>query len=94
MGAAAGAEKRIRRNNAALAEVHQFEPIAVETMGLYGGSTGVILRAISCRLIEATGEAREATWFCQNLAIAVERGNASSILSTSSDRGSTGQGPT
>ena len=80
---ATGAEERKRRKYAALAEVHQFEPIAVETMGVYGGSTGVILRAIGRRLIEATGEA---TWFCQNLAIAVQRGNSFSILSAGRER--------
>ena len=36
-------EERKRRKYAALAETHQFEPIAVETMGVYGESTGVIL---------------------------------------------------
>ena len=44
--AANSAEERKRRKYAALAEAHQFEPIAVETMGVYGESTGVILRAI------------------------------------------------
>ena len=48
-----------------LAEAHQFEPIAVKTMGVYGESTGVIIRAISHRLVEATGEPREANWFRQ-----------------------------
>ena len=33
----------------------QFEPIAVETMGVYGRSTGVILRAIGRRLVEGQG---------------------------------------
>ena len=57
------AEERKRRKYAALVEAHQFEPIAVETMGVYGESTGVILRAICRRLVEATGEAREViTW--------------------------------
>ena len=51
--AANNAEERKRRKYAALAEAHQFEPIAVETMGVYGGSTGVILRAIGRRLVEA-----------------------------------------
>ena len=37
--------------------------------------TGVILRAIGCRLVVTTGESREANWFRQNLAIAVQRGN-------------------
>ena len=49
------ADERNRNNYADLAEIHQFEPIAVETMGVYGGSTGVILRAIGRRLVEATG---------------------------------------
>ena len=39
-------EERKRRKYAALAEGHQNEPIAVKTMGVYGKSTGVILRAI------------------------------------------------
>ena len=39
------AEERKRRKYAALAEVHQFESIAVETMGVYGVSTGIIMRA-------------------------------------------------
>ena len=60
--AANSAEERKRRKCAALAEEHQFEPIAVETMGVYGESTGVIVRAIGRRLVEATGEPREANW--------------------------------
>ena len=61
--AANPAEERKRRKYAALVEAHQFEPIAVETMGVYGESTGVILRAICRRLVEATGEPREViTW--------------------------------
>ena len=56
-GAAANSpEKRKRRKYAALSEAHQFEPIAVETMGVHGESTGVILREIGRRLVEATGE--------------------------------------
>ena len=67
--AANSAEERKRRKYAALADAHQFEPIAVETMGVYGESTGVVIRAIGRRLVEATGEPREANWFRQNLAI-------------------------
>ena len=79
--AANSAKKRKRRRYAALAETHQFEQIAVETMGVYGESTGVIVRTIGRRLVEATGEPREANWFRHNLAIAVQQGNAFSIIS-------------
>ena len=63
-----------------------FEPIAVETMGVYGESTGVILRAIGRRLVGATGEPWEVNWFRQNLAIAIQQGNAFSILSACRER--------
>ena len=84
-------ETGIAANNAnnkyaALAEAHQFEPIAVETMGVYGESTGVIIRAIGRRLVEVTEDPREANWFRQNLAIAIQRGNAFSILSAGRER--------
>ena len=49
-------EERKRLKYAALAEAHQVEPIAVETKEMYGGSTGVILRAIGPNIVEATGE--------------------------------------
>ena len=84
--AANNAEERKRRKYAALAEAHQFEPIAVKTMGVYGESTGVIIRAIGRRLVEATGDPREANWFRQNLAFAIHRGNAFSILSAGRER--------
>ena len=63
-----------------------FFATLVETMGVYGESTGVIIRAIGRRLVEATGKPREANWFRQNLAIALQRGNAFSILSASRER--------
>ena len=79
--AANSAEERKRCKYAALAEAHQLESIAVETMGVYGESTGAILRAIGRRLDEVTGEPREVNWFRQNLAIAIQRGNVFSSLS-------------
>ena len=56
--AADSTEERKRREYAALAEAHQFEPIANW----------------------------EANWFRQNLAIAIQRGNAFSILSAARKR--------
>ena len=79
-------EERKHRKYAVLAKAHQFEPIAVENMRVHGGSTGVILRAIGRRLVEATGEHREANWFCQNLAITIQQGKAFSILSACRER--------
>ena len=80
------AEERKRRKYTALAEAHQFDPIAVEKMGVHGGSTGVILRAKGRRLVEATTVPREANWFRQNLAIDLQQGNTLSILSAGRER--------
>ena len=86
--AANNAKERKRHKYAALAEAHQFEPIAVETIGVYSESTGVIIRAIGRRLVEATGDPREANWFRQNLAIAAMR----SVFSQPVGRGFRGSG--
>ena len=40
-GGGGGGGERKRRKYAAHAEAHQFEPIAVETMVVYGESTGL-----------------------------------------------------
>ena len=79
-------EERKRRKYATLVEAHQFEPIAVETMRVYGGSTGAILRAISRRLVKETWEPMEADWLRQNIATAIQRGNAFSILWASREK--------
>ena len=63
-----------------------FEHVAIETTGVYGPSTNVILKLIGRRLVELTGEPRESVWLKQRLALAVLRGNASSILSAGRER--------
>ena len=75
----------------AIVKAHQFEPIAVETMGVYGGSTGVILSSIGRFLVEATGGPRKDNWFSQNLAIAIKR-EVRSVFSQPVWRGFGGSG--
>ena len=74
-------EGKCRKYTQLFAEALQFEPIAGEIMAVYGGSTGVILKAIGWHLVEATREPREANWFRQKFAIAIQRSNAFIILS-------------
>ena len=81
-----GAEDRKRSKYSGLSATYRFEPIAIETSGVYGGSTGRFVRELSRRLVETTGDTREASWFQQNLALAIQRGNAFSILSASRGR--------
>jgi len=81
--AAGGAEVLKRRKYDSLSQRYQFEPIAVETMGVYGGSTADIITEIGRRIVEVTREPRESAWLRQRLGLAIQRGNAFSILSAS-----------
>ena len=59
-GSAAGeAEMRKRQKYERLGDAYIFEPVAIETTGVYGPSTTVILKLIGRRLVELTGKPRE-----------------------------------
>ena len=85
-GSAAGAaEYRKRQKYSALAADYIFEPIAIETTGAYGSTTSLIMRSIGRRLVESTNDPRESAWFQQRMALAIQRGNAFSILSAAKE---------
>ena len=81
--AAGGAEAIKRRKYNDLSQRYLFEPIAIETTGVYGTTTAAIVAEIGRRLVEATREPRESAWFRQRLGLAIQRGNVFSILSAS-----------
>ena len=61
---------------------YRFEPVAIETSGVFGSSTRNIVNEIGKRISEKTGEKRESLWLKQRLNIAIQRGNALSIISS------------
>ena len=69
-----------------LTDRYQFEAVAIETAGTYSEGTKNIVRDIGRRLTEATGDQRETFWFMQRLSLAVQRGNAASILCGEKER--------
>ena len=86
-GSAAGAaEVTKRRKYASLAARYRFEPVAVETAGTYGSSTGPFIAELGRRITEVTGDQRETYWLEQRIGLAVQRGNALSILTAIRDR--------
>ena len=78
--AARGAEEAKRRKYSVLGDRYRFEPIAVETAGVYGSTTASVIAEIGRRISGATGEPRETFWLEQRIGLAIQRGNASSIL--------------
>ena len=80
-GSAADAAETVKRSKyRSLTDSYQFEAVAIETVGTYSEGTKNIVRDIGRRLAEATGDQRETFWFMQRLSLAVQRGNAASIL--------------
>ena len=79
--AAAKAEAAKRVKYGFMANSYRFEPIAIGTLGAYGPTTKNIIREIGKLTTDKTGETRETQWLKQRLSIAVQRGNALSILS-------------
>ena len=80
--AAYKAENAKRTKYPDLVRNYRFEPVAIETSGVFGASTSNIVNEIGRRISEKTGEKRELLWLKQRLNIAIQRGNAVSIISS------------
>ena len=59
---------------------YHFQPVAIETTGVYGKSTAPFLSGLTKKLVDVSGDPRERQWFQQRLSLAVARGNAANIL--------------
>ena len=70
-----------------LADRYRFEPIAVESSGVYGSTSASDIAEIGRRIAEVTREPREKYWLEQRIGLAIQWGNAFSIL-TAMVRGS------
>ena len=80
--AASKAETAKRNKYPDLVRRYRFEPVAIETSGVFGSSTRNIVNELGKRISEKTGEKRETSWLKQRLNIAIQRGNALSIISS------------
>jgi len=59
---------------------YHFQPVAIETTGVYGKSAASFLSGLSKKLVDVSGDPREHKCLHQHLSLAVVRGNAASIL--------------
>ena len=88
--AARKAEESKRRKYSELEARFRFEPKAVETTGVYGVTTASVISELGRRITEVTGEPRETFWLQQRMGLAIQRGNAFSILTAAArERGAT-----
>ena len=81
-GAAAKAEGVKTSKYSHLDRVYNFQPIAFETCGSMGPSSEAFLRDLGRRLRMATGEPKSYTHLLQRLSVAIQVGNAASVMGT------------
>ena len=74
-----------RRNGvkyASLAHSFWFVPVGVETIGALGDGAGELFHELGRRIAAVTGERRATEYLLQRLSVAIQRGNAASVLGT------------
>jgi len=57
-------------------------PVAVETLGALGEEASDFVHELGRRIATVTGEKRSTEFLLQRLSVAIQRGNASSVLGT------------
>ena len=80
--AAASAETLKRRKYSNLIDNYIFEPFGVETLGSWGPSARSLYKEIAKRLVDASRDQRAGFFLAQRIGIAIQRGNAASLLGT------------
>ena len=84
---AAMAEQKKLIKYDSLAPNYDIAPVAIESLGAIGPLSRALLKDLGRRIKESTGEARAHEYLVQRLAVAVQRGNAVSIMGTMGDPG-------
>jgi hypothetical protein len=76
------AEEKKRAKYASLSPTFCFVPVAVETLGALGDGADELMHDLGRRISEVTGERRATEFLLQRLSVAIQRGNAASVLGT------------
>ena len=82
----ASAEQRKKSKYAHLEATHQFVPIAIETLGVVGEEGSILFKDLGRRIADVTQDQQSHQFLLQRVSIAVQRGNAASVLATPSHR--------
>lgn len=82
-GAAAVKAENLKRHKYALLDrAYMFVPFGVETMGSWGPAALGLFKDLAKRLVEASGDQNAGFYLAQKISIAIQRGNAASVLGT------------
>ena len=78
-------EKKINKYSCFSKQFH-FVPIAIETLGAWGKNGLSLIQEIGKRLTRVTDDPRETTFLKQRISLAIQSGNAATILGLISTR--------
>jgi len=76
------AEAKKRAKYACLSPTFHFVPVAVETLGALGEEADSFIHELGRRITTITGERRATEFLLQRLSVAIQRGNAASVMGT------------
>ena len=85
---AAMAEERKKAKYEHLDASHSFVPVAVETAGVFGPLTHTFLKDLGRRIALVTGEEKSYSYLVQRVSVAIQRGNAASVVEAMGQLGS------
>jgi len=80
--AAEGAELAKLHKYTSFSPSYKIVPVAIETLGAYGSSARSLVGDLGSRITRCTGDHRSTLFLRQRISIALQRGNALSILGT------------
>jgi hypothetical protein len=63
-----------------ISDSYVFQPVAVETLGAWGSSGLQFIQAVGTKLAKFTGEKKSTSYLIQAISVAIQRGNATSIM--------------
>jgi hypothetical protein len=76
------ADIRERLKHSSFSVIYCFVPIAIETLGAIGEDEADFIRRLGRRITAASGERRATEFLLQRLSVAIQRGNAMSLMGT------------
>ena len=79
---ASNAEKRKMGHYQNLTNDYVFVPISVETFGVWGEMGMKFIKELGKMMIQQSGEKRSTSFLFQSISVAIQRGNALSIMGT------------
>ena len=80
--AAEKAEKSKLAKYEEISKDYYMVPVAVETFGAWGPEGACLIKSIGKKIQDQTGEKRSTFYLFQSISMAIQRGNAVSVLGT------------